>query len=202
MPGDFGTTGANFAAVDRIATTYASRVHNGEINFILPYGSIQYLAGFRYFELDENFNITGTDTLLGSSSTYSIQTGNHLYGSQLGVRTQWEVGRFIFDAECKAGAYANIGQQHQTVNDPALLPRNTGAQERQAAFVGEVAAYAFIPMGSHFTGRLGYTGVWVTDLALAPNQIDFSNTATSGTGVNMCGSTIIHGFNAGVETRW
>ncbi len=65
-----------------------------------------------------------------------------------------------------------------------------------------MSAYLFIPMGTHFTGRLGYTAIWVNDLALAPDQLDFTNTPTSGTGIYTRGSMLIHGFNAGMEARF
>ena len=203
LPGTFGTNGESFGSVDRFDLSYTSRVNNGELNFILPYGSFQYLAGFRYFELDENLSIVGTSSLLGTTSSYTVQTGNHLYGGQIGARTQWEIGRFVFDAECKGGVFANAAEQFQSANDPALLNvRNNGARERQAAFIGEVAAYLFYPMGSHLTARLGYTAVWVDDLALATDQLDFNDSPTGGSGIDTRGATIIHGFNAGVETRW
>jgi hypothetical protein len=202
LPGDFGATGLNFGAVDRFDLIYTSRVHNAELNFILPYASVQFLTGFRYFEMDENLSIVGTDTALTSSSSYTIQTGNHLYGGQIGARTQWEVGRFVFDFGCKGGVFSNYATQFQSVNDPALLARATGTRENQCAFIGEVSAEACVPMGSHFTGRFGYTAVWVDDLALATDQLDFSNNANSGQGIDTRGSTIIHGFTAGIEARW
>jgi hypothetical protein len=203
LPGSFGTNGVNFGSVDRFDLSYTSRVHNAELNFILPYGSIQYLAGFRYFEMDENLSIVGTDSALGTSSSYTVQTGNHLFGGQLGARTQWEVGRFVFDAECKGGVFSNAAEQFQSANDPGLANvRSNGAHEKQTAFIGEVAAYLFYPMGSHFTARLGYTAVWIDDLALATDQLNFNDTATGGSGIDTRGSTIIHGFNAGVEARW
>jgi hypothetical protein len=44
--------------------------------------------------------------------------------------------------------------------------------------------------------------MWATDLALAPNQLDFTNTATSGTTLNRSGDILLHGFTAGLECRF
>ncbi len=201
LPGVFGAGSTDFTAVGAISTNYTSRVHNAEINFIIPYGSFQYLIGSRYLELDEKLDINGTDSLGGTSGDYVITTANHLYGGQLGARGQWEIGRFIFDAETKAGVYANSANTHQNITDAGVTARDVGAQERQVAFVGEVAVYGLIPLGSNFTARLGYTGIWITDLALAPDQFDTS-TVAGASAISMRGATIIHGFNAGMEFRW
>jgi hypothetical protein len=99
--------------------------------------------------------------------------------------------------------FVNAAHQDQSVvGDTDGVLRQTGATERQAAFVGEVSAYLFIPMGTHFTGRLGYTAIWIDDLALAPDQLDFTDTPTSGGSIYTRGSMLIHGFNAGLEARW
>jgi Putative beta barrel porin-7 (BBP7) len=203
IPGDLGVAGrANFFNVDQITEIYSSHINNYEINFILPYASVQYLAGFRYLSIDERFDINTFSNATGSGD-YQIVSHNRMYGGQLGARTQWQVERFVFDFEGKAGVFANSAHQDQTVvGDTDGVLRQTGASERQAAFVGEVSAYLFIPMGTHFTGRLGYTAIWIDDLALAPDQLDFTDTTTSGTGIYTRGSMLIHGFNAGLEARW
>ncbi len=40
---------------------------------------------------------------------------NRLYGGQLGARTQWQIERFIFDFEGKAGVFANAAHQDQFI---------------------------------------------------------------------------------------
>ena len=109
----------------------------------------------------------------------------------------------MFDFEGKFGVFANAARQDQTVIDSdGFVLRDAGGKERQAAFVGEVGSYLFIPMGSHFTGRLGYTAIWVDELALAPNQLDFTDTPTSGTTLNKTGGMFMQGAHAGLMARW
>ena len=202
IPGDLGLASTNFFDQDQIREIYSSHINNYEINIILPYGSFQWLAGFRYLTVSERFDINTLSAVTGTGD-YQIISDNRLYGGQLGARTQWQVERFIFDFEAKAGVFANAAQQHQVVvGDTDGLLRQTGGRESQAAFVGEVSAYLFIPMGTHFTGRLGYTAIWVDDLAFAPDQLDFTDTPTSGTGIYTRGSMLLHGFNAGMEARF
>jgi hypothetical protein len=203
IPGDLGLGSANFFDVDQITEIYSSHVNNYEINIILPYASWQWLAGFRYLSIDERFDIHTVSADTGNGD-YQIRTRNRLYGGQLGARNQWQIERFIVDFEGKAGVFVNAAHQDQSVVgdvDGELRPL-VGSSEHQAAFVGEVSAYLFIPMGTHFTGRLGYTAIWIDDLALAPDQLDFTNTPTSGTTIYTRGSMLIHGFNAGIEARF
>jgi Putative beta barrel porin-7 (BBP7) len=202
VPGDLGLSSLNFFDVDQITETYSSHINNYEINFVLPYASIQYLAGFRYLTVDERFDISTFSNTTGSGD-YQIITRNRMYGGQLGARGQWQVERFVFDVEAKAGVFANAAHQDQNVVDASGFPlRTASGDERVPSFVGELSSYLFIPMGSHFTGRLGYTAVWIDELALAPNQLDFTDTATSGSGINARRGMLIHGFNAGLEARW
>ncbi len=202
LPGDLALASLAFFDADRIEQVYSSHINNYEINVIMPYASFQWLAGFRYLAIDERYNINSLDLDTGTGD-YTILTRNRLYGGQIGARTQWQVERFIFDFEAKGGVFANAAHQDQRVVDSdGFVLRDASAGERQAAFVGEVSSYLFIPMGSHFTGRLGYTAVWIDELALAPNQLDFTDTPTSGTSIYARRGILIHGFNAGMEFRW
>ncbi len=203
IPGDLGVAGrANFFNVDQITQIYTSHINNYEINVILPYASWQWLAGFRYLTVAERFDLNTVSAATGNGD-YQIVSDNRFYGGQLGARTQWQIERFVFDFEGKAGVFVNAAQQNQiVVGDTDGILRQAGGREHQAAFVGEVSAYMFIPFGTHLTGRLGYTAVWIDDLALAPDQLDFTDTPTSGTGIYTRGSMLLHGFNAGLEARF
>jgi hypothetical protein len=52
--------------------------------------------------------------------------------------------------------------------------------------------------------RAGYNLFWLTGVALAPDQWDFSarQTAAAGTGLNNTGSLFLGGANLGLEARW
>ena len=210
LPGAIGMNTSDFTAVPQISTFYTSQIQNGELNFVLPYGSFQWIGGFRYMQVQEFLDINGSTG--AEASDYVIHTNNNLYVSQIGARGQWEIGMFQFEAAVKAGLgdnSANEQQRIRDVNNSVLVTNGTGdtrndidASKNSVAFIGEVDVAAMIPLGSHWTGRLGYTGVWVTDLALAPNQLDFGIPATNGNSVNRSGNIILHGFTAGVECRF
>ena len=50
--------------------------------------------------------------------------------------------------------------------------------------------------------RLGYNMIWLSGVALAPDQWDFTNTAASGTTLVGGGGVFLHGANLGLEARW
>jgi len=50
--------------------------------------------------------------------------------------------------------------------------------------------------------RVGYNLLWLTGLALAPDQFDFSGRETGGHGLDTTGSVFLAGANLGLEARW
>jgi hypothetical protein len=44
--------------------------------------------------------------------------------------------------------------------------------------------------------------IWLSGVALAPDQWDFTNTAASGTTLVGGGGVFLHGANLGLEARW
>ena len=50
--------------------------------------------------------------------------------------------------------------------------------------------------------RVGYNLMWLTGVALAPDQWDFTPSQTGGTGINGSGSVFLSGANLGLEARF
>ena len=50
--------------------------------------------------------------------------------------------------------------------------------------------------------RAGYNLMWIEGVATAPDQLDFTDTAQSGTIVQTKGGEFFHGVNLGLEARW
>jgi hypothetical protein len=49
--------------------------------------------------------------------------------------------------------------------------------------------------------RTGYNLIWIEGLALAPDQLDFSNTGDDAE-LQDGGGVFLHGVNIGLEGRW
>ena len=50
--------------------------------------------------------------------------------------------------------------------------------------------------------RAGYNMLWIEGVALAPDQLDFTNTPTSGRALVASNGVFYHGVNVGLEARW
>jgi len=76
------------------------------------------------------------------------------------------------------------------------------AETTNTGFLSSMNVTAVRSFGEHWSLRVGYNLAWLSGLALAPNQFDFTDTASSGTGINGAGSLFLFGANLGLERTW
>jgi hypothetical protein len=203
LPGALGTI-LNFTGASEIQTSYSSRIDNAEINYFWHYDNpaVMWMAGFRYFHLDERFDITSTVTGTGSS-LYDVRTDNDMGGGQLGVRLRGGGTRLEWDVTAKAGAFDNSLGQTQTVGNFGSAPiRNTGNHQADWAFIGDIGANVSFNFCRCWCAMAGYQVMWVDGLALAPNQLDFTNLPSSGTGLDRGGNVFYQGAHVALGCRW
>jgi hypothetical protein len=204
LPGALGLASQDFFAADQMRLSYRSQLNNAEANVIGTDGPFSLLGGFRYLSLYEKLNIRSTDFDCGTSD-YHIRTTNNLFGGQLGASFRRSYGRFAWDATAKAGLLGNTASQWQFVTDfpPGTFLRDrrtaTGAQ---LAFVSDFNVSIYYRLFSFLTLRAGYNLLWVDGVALAPGQLDFSNTAKSGSDLRSGDGFFAHGISAGVLADW
>lgn len=213
LPPPLGDVVNNFFGASEVDVEYSSDIHSFEANLVrccccegcCYTESWEWLAGFRYLRLDEEFSITAFDPA-ESSSTYEVETENNLYGGQVGARYRRCRGRWSWESTGKAGIYGNDMEQSQ---DPILdFPNNfvfrpgRSSTDSDVAFVGDLNFSAIYHLSRVWGLRAGYNLIWIDGVALAPNQLDFSNTPTSGTELDDGGTAFLHGVNIGLEARW
>ncbi len=204
IPSDLGLASLDFFAADRMELRYKSQLNNAEANLVRNFGKRSVLVGFRWMSLSEKFNINATDSDSGTSD-YNIRTTNNLFGGQIGVRQSISVGRLSFDVTGKSGLFGNAAHQTQSVTDfPSgfFLRDRVSSSGGQAAFVGDLNLSASYRLTRMLGIRSGYNLLWGEGVALAPNQLDFTDTATSGTGLNTRDGFFAHGASVGLEGRW
>lgn len=219
LPGDLGGASNVFNGVNRVQATYGSQFNSYELNFVSccvreccdcngssPVGSIEWLAGFRYMSLNEQFNIYGERDEIGGVETgnYNAVTTNDLYGAQIGVRGRKCWGRISGEVVGKAGLFANQASQSQYMVDfPDFnfrpLTSTTGSG---MAFGGELGITGIYQINQNWGLRAGYNLIWLQGLALAPEQLDYTFTPESGTALHRDGGLFLHGLSLGVEARW
>lgn len=217
IPGDLGRSSNDFFDADGMDLSWRWELHSGEVNWVNPCecccsdccGDIRrhwrhWFVGFRYLSLDEEFNIQGADVEEGTSN-YNIRTHNDLYGLQIGGRWGASRGRLGWEWTGKAGLFGNAAGQTQFVTDfppPFLLRPTIGSEDGQLAFVGELGCSLLYQLTTVWSVRGGYNLMWIEGVALAPDQLDFTNTATSGSSLTSSGGVFLHGANMGIEARW
>lgn len=212
IPGDLGLASNNFFLTDTLAIDYRSTLNNVELNCVksccLCCAQIDFLCGFRYINLSEDFIITGTDLQEGTSS-YNIHTDNNLYGLQLGGRyTSQFSDCWSYQLVGKAGVFLNAVQQVQSATDfptasaPFSLRDRIGDDGIAVASLGELDFFLIRRLNDIWSLRFGYSVLGIGGLALAPDQLDFTDTPTSGSSIQNFGWIFYHGVSLGVEARW
>ncbi len=203
IPLPLASVANDFDNADKMTLTWNWSINNAEFNVFHRVGWAQFLLGFRYFNLAEHFNINAVDSD-GDSSDYPISVNNNLFGGQIGARVQHDWNRFGINITGKAGVFGNEASEHQSVfdNNNTTTLRSAGGTDGTVAFVGDVDLAASYKLCDHVSFIAGYYLLWATNVALAPDQLDFSFNSDSGTTVHDRGTLFVNGATAGVKVTW
>jgi hypothetical protein len=211
IPGDLGLASNNFFGANILDYNYRSSLNNIELNCIKSCcfcdAKIDFLCGLRFISVNERYTITGTDFQEGTSS-YDVEANNYLYGGQLGGRYTRYYGLWSLQLVGKAGVFLNDANQSQQATDfptgasPFFLRNRVGADGTSVAALGELGVTAIRPINDTWSMRMGYMALGLGGLALAPDQLDFTDTPTSGTHLNQNGWIFAHGLVLGLEAHW
>lgn len=190
-PQGFDIYGPGFIITDTEAfAQYTSKLYNSEINLRRRLlGNFDFLIGFRWLELSEDFVVA--DTL---GTWYRMDTNNHIYGVQIGVDGDlWQEGCFTLGGLAKIGAYGNRCDQ-TTVLDGEPDRRS---RDSTSALVAEVALWGEYRFSRHWWLRGGYQVLWLDDVALAPDQL-VVNPDPDSAAIHSDGSPTYHGAMVGL----
>lgn len=221
FPFDARTSGAPidnraFDDADSVSIDYDSEIHNVELNIRESIGDdLKLLAGIRWLNLNEHFDLTTADTFVGPTivnGLYEVRTENHLLGAQLGLITsQCLTDKASLDLAGKAGLYANFARQRTYVeNDtgrafPGVnnVLRDFDDSAEEAAFIGELSAALNYKLRDNLTARGGVQLMWLQGVALAPEQLDYQTAdylvGAPNKPLNNDGLIFYYGFFAGLE---
>ena len=128
-------------------------------------------------------------------------------GLQIGADLTFRQCRWAWGIESKLGPYINYANQTSYINaavidgtpHPAFNER-LGANKYQAALIGEVGFQATYKFRPNLMGRAAYDFMWITGVALAPEQIQF--VATPVPRINNNGMIFAQGVSLGLEWLW
>lgn len=189
--------------MDNASARYTSAIYLGELNVRQQVNEwLTFLAGFRVGELDERYRATGTETPLPMTATLTNNAFNHLYGFQVGADMQvFCNGPLKLNGLCKAGVYDNAISQVSHRSDFFVDDRAEGSVN-QVSFLGEAGLVLSFQINEHLSARAVYQAVWLTGVALAPEQIPVTDFASGTTAIDANGFLFYHGGGVGVELKY
>jgi hypothetical protein len=181
---------------------------------------MSYLYGIRFMQVDETF---GFDTLgfgqYGSDITfepqhavgnYSVASHNNLLGLQVGADMTFRHCRWDWGFQSKVGPYINFADQVSDINAAIIdggFPNPYEPYQQRlvksravASFIGEVGVQASYHFRPNLIGRAGYEFMWMTGMALAPEQLQFISEPVNR--INTNGTIFSQGAKFGLEWTW
>jgi hypothetical protein len=163
-----------------------------------------YLVGLRFMQMRDILDWRAEDILsLGSDGIYSIRTDNDLFGFQMGAGINYETSRWSLGFHSKGGVYANDAKGRSTLdyldeddNDDDFDLRLT---EDELSFVGEAKLIGKWHLTPNFSLRAAYEMMYMSSVALAPNQATFIPVFAT---LTTSQDPFYHGASFGFEGYW
>lgn len=193
------------------------------------------LGGFRFLSLEENLSVTESLTTLGDEVTNhtlsdSFGTHNRFYGGELGLATEFRVGRWFLDTRAKVAlggtrqtahisgsevdTNLNTGQQVRFNSGLLALASNSGRFSRdQFSVVPEVGLNLGYNVNDCLRLYVGYTFVYWNNVVRPGAAIDTTVNTSQLSGGALAGPARpafafkntdfwAHGVNFGLELRY
>ena len=181
-----------------------------------PGAYISYLYGLRFFQLNETFrfhseSLIQTYDSLGDLLTsneytgdYDTVTHNNLLGLQAGVDLTFRECRWAWGLRAKIGPYVNFADQESDIHADEVgggdYLRRVCDSRHSAAFIGEAGVEASYKFRPTLVGRISYDAMWVTGVAIAPEQMQFAVEPVNK--INTNGLAFFQGLTLGLEWQW
>lgn len=169
-------------------------------------GHLDWLAGFRWAGLGEQSVLALTPAGAPTANTYAVHTYSNLFAVQAGARGRIAFERWAFEGWMKVGIAGTSDFQSQSMaeqlfpDDPYRSPRSI--RLGGMGMIADMNISAIYRFNDVWGLRAGYNLLWLTGVALAPDQWDFTASRSGGSGLNTTGSLFLGGANLGLEARW
>jgi len=168
-----------------------------------------WLFGFRWAGLEEqaDLNVLCCRVTNDVFTSYSVRTSSQMLGPQVGFRGRRQWKNWAVEGWAKAMLAGTLLSSNADPISSSLAPTTIIRPARRltdagVGFLGDLNYTVSRRLSDMWWLRLGYNMIWLSGVALAPDQWDFTNTATSGTTLVGGGGVFLHGVNLGLEARW
>jgi len=168
---------------------------------------IDWIAGFVWAGLEETAALNVICCEGDPPTAYRNGTSSQMFGGQLGVRGRREWRDWAFEGWVKT---ALTGNHLSGWADPITSSLAPGVEFRPArvnsttsvGFIGDINMTAIYKLTDTWGLRMGYNLMWLSGVALAGNQFDFTDSPDSGRTLFGDGSVFFQGGSLGLEARW
>ena len=227
IPGDLGDGVTGWKDLDAVRSTYTSSLNMCEVNLFtsettvkggphspFPWHRVhdpfthefQWLGGLRWAGFNDIASLQPNGSTSGPGA-YTITTSSQMFGPQFGFKTKRRWHKWALEGWAKAtlaGTFLDSDSAPiTTATGGAFQYRpQTSARDVGVGFVGDINYSLVRRLNHRWSLRAGYNLIWLSGVALAPNQFDFTFTTTSGTQLVDGGSVFLHGANLGLEACW
>jgi len=170
-------------------------------------GHVDWIGGFRWANLQDTATLAIPPNRSPQASTYNVDATSNLFAAQVGTRGRMAFERWAVEGWMKIGIAGTMLSQSQTVFDPQQQtqfrqPNPSSSDKAGMGMIADMNLSAIYRFNEVWGLRVGYNLFWLTGVALAPDQFDFSPSQTGGTNLNGSGSMFLSGANLGLEARW
>jgi hypothetical protein len=180
---------------------YRSQLNSLELNRRwFGWDVISTFAGVRYLNVGEDFLFDSTGAV--GTGVLAVETNNHLFGPQVGMELMFPLGRWMTTSTIKGGMFANATDGNAFVVNNGVLQFAASDDDIEFAANLEFGYFVSYQVTPRIKIRGGYEFWWLCGLALAPDQLTNTLTASSGSKVGTNSGTYYHGATAGVEVEW
>lgn len=225
IAGDLAGAVTDLRSASAARATYGSVLNMAEANLLLTQVSfhrprqsayvmerypchawLDWIGGFRWAGLDEQASILLATEGVESVGRYGVRTSSNLFGGQLGVRGRMQWCRWGFEGGMKAAVASTNAYQAQdpivdTVINDVYRPGRS-ARDSTVGGIFDINLTLLYRFNDDWRLRLGYNSIWLTGVALAPRQFDFSTDPMAGTSLVASQTLWLNGMNLGLERRW
>ena len=206
-------------------STYGSTLNSAEVNTLfttchvhvprhtayefegLPRSlTVDWLAGFRWAGLEEQAALAFGTTPATVATGYAVRSSSNLFAGQLGLRGRMTWKGWAVEGWGKAALAGSVLAQSQSPIVDAVTGdvyrTARGSRTDTVGGIFDVGAALVYRINDVWGLRAGYSLLWLTGVALAPDQFDFSTDLDAGTRLDGNATLWLGGGTLGLEARW
>lgn len=169
-------------------------------------GHVDWIGGFRWANLQDEAVLAIPPGSSPQPSTYSVNATSNLFAAQVGTRGRMAFEQWAVEGWMKIGIAGTALSQSQAIfdaNRPPIPYRQPMSSDTAGmGMIADMNLSAIYRFNEVWGLRVGYNLLWLTGVALAPDQWNFAASRTAGSGINGTGSVFLSGANLGLEARW